>query len=119
MSAILGLFISFPRLYRYIAIALIAVGAYWFVWDTGRGFERGRWEAATQVEQDRQRDIAEASREASEVAAGVLLSMEAERSKLLRRLKNEASHDPGADNACLTPAGSLRLNSVGDQADVD
>lgn len=108
-----------PGYAKYIAIALLAAVAYWFVWDTGRGFERGRWERATVVELQRQQTILDAAQMASEIAAGLLLDSEAVRSKLVRRLSNEAANDTGADNACITPAGVVRLNSVGGEANTD
>lgn len=102
-----------PGYVKYAAIALAASLAYWFVWDTGRGFERGRWERATQVELRRQADATEDARVASEVAAGRLLASEAERQKLLRRLRDEALADDNAGNACIGAAGVMRLNSIG------
>jgi len=104
---------------KYLVLASLAAGAYWFVWDTGRGFERARWERISAEEVARQAEIMEDAHAAGELAAERLLNSETRRRELVRRLSNEALKDPRADDTCLGPAGVMRLNSVGNQAQPD
>ena len=98
--------------YKYLILAALAAAAYWFVWDTGRGFERARWEAVMAAEVSRQAEIIEAAAVASEVAAALLLSAEGRRLALVRRLQNEARNSTDADACGLGAAGVLRLNTL-------
>lgn len=115
----IALIIKYLLPIKLVAAAIAVAVAYWFVWDTGRGFERALWESASAEEVSRQRDISEDAQRASEVAAGRLLKSEATRRSLVRRLRNEATLDPDADAMCINPAGSLRLNAIGGNADPD
>lgn len=99
--------------YKYLIFIALAAGAYWFVWDTGRGFERARWETAMAKEVSRQQTIIDAALVASEEAAALLLSAEDQRVALVRKLSNAALSAPNSGNPCLDAASILRLNALG------
>ncbi len=98
--------------YKYLLFAALAAMAYWFVWDTGRGFERARWEAAMATEVARQQEIADAFRDSSRLLAEQLLDSTEERGTLLRRLQREARDATDADACGLGAAGVMRLNNL-------
>ena len=104
-------------LYKYLVIAALAAAAYWFVWDTGRGYERARWEAAMAAEVARQAEIVNAALEASRIAAGLLMDAEDQREELVRRLQREAHKSPSADAVCLGADSIMRLNTIGGDAE--
>jgi len=119
IGAIIGGFSITQKLVLAVTVlSMIGVG-YWWIWDTGREYERAVWVEASANEVARQDEINDIAREEAEILAEQLLSVQEERRALLRRLRNEARNDAGADVACIGPAGILRLNSVGGAPDTD
>lgn len=105
-------------IYKYLIIAALAAAAYWFVWDTGRDFERGRWETKMSAEVSRQQDITDEFRALSESLAEQLLSSNEQRESILRRLQREARDAPDADACGLGASSVMRLNNLNGSPEV-
>lgn len=103
-----------PTLWKYVALAALAFGAYWYVWDTGRDFERSKWETAMAAEAARIDRILDVAQDYSEALAGQLTDADRVRSDLIRRLQHAARTSPNADRVCLDADGVMRLNQIGD-----
>jgi len=103
--------------WKYLAIVGIASFAYWYVWDTGRDFERAKWEAAMIEEQARGIERLENAYAYGALLADELHAAGLQRGDILRRLQNAARNSPNAGAACLDADGVLRLNTFrGDDA---
>jgi len=108
----IGLLIKYALPLKAFAILAIAAFAYYYVWDTGRDYERAKWEVAMNAERERQDHLMDLARKHGAVLAGALHAAEIERSDLLRRMQNEARNAPNAGDACLDADGVMRLNSL-------
>lgn len=99
-------------LVKMIAIASVAMFAFYYVWDMGRDSERAKWETAMRAEVERQTELLDAARQDGAALAAQLRTAGVERSTLLRRLQDEARTAANAGNACLDADSVMRLNAL-------